>query len=153
MVTKLDGRGGVVSVRWDNGNYGYYRMGAAGKFELKPAQRPGGIEARKQRSEKVDTEEESLTEEEEEEEDEEEGEEELVSSCDQTVAGATVNEVSCETVLQESGPRCEYCGLVVHTNSLSSTICVACTAKLWRGEIGNKKNEFERYEKVAFINI
>ena len=142
----------MVSVRWDNGNYGYYRMGAAGKFELKPVQRPSGIEARKQRSEKVDTEEESMTEEEEEEEGEE-GEEEMVTGCDQIVAGARVSEASCDTVQQESGPGCEYCGLVVHTNSLSSTICVACTAKLWRGEIGNKKNEFERYEKVAFINL
>ena len=36
-VMRGDGKSGVVAVKWDNSNYGFYKMGADGKFELKPA--------------------------------------------------------------------------------------------------------------------
>ena len=36
-VVRRDESNGVAAVKWDNGNYGFYKMGAGGKFELKIA--------------------------------------------------------------------------------------------------------------------
>lgn len=144
-VTRVDGRNGVVSVRWNNGNFGYYRMGAGGKFELKMAPKP--VIEHLPRKAAVTLQEESESEYEESEE--ETGE---VADCDS----------DCERgvkVVVEAPPalavvkECEYCGGAWTENSLSSTICVDCTAKLWRGEIVNKHNEFEKYDKIAFIKL
>ena len=49
------------------------------------------------------------------------------------------------------GKLCEFCSNPWTDNCLSDTLCVECTGKLWRGEIVNKKNEFEKYDKIAFI--
>ena len=36
-VVRGDGNKGVVAVKWENGNYGFYKMGAGGKYEVKIA--------------------------------------------------------------------------------------------------------------------
>ena len=41
-VVRCDGKNGVVAVKWDNGNYGLYKMGAGGKYDLKIAQPVAG---------------------------------------------------------------------------------------------------------------
>ena len=46
----------------------------------------------------------------------------------------------------------DFLSIMIHLN-LSTSICVQCTAKLWKGEIVNRNNEFERYDKLAFINL
>ena len=56
-------------------------------------------------------------------------------------------------VMSADSKVCEYCGGSWTDNALSSTMCVDCTAKLWRGEIVNKNNEFEKYDKIAFIKL
>ena len=144
-VTKVDGKNGVVSVRWDNGNFGYYRMGAGGKFELKIAPKPVIEYLPKKPTVRL---------EEKESEYEDSGEEE--TDEDEVVVGAEREEVRPSSPLSvESADRkaCEYCGGTWTDNSLSLTMCVECTAKLWRGEIVNKNNEFEKYDKIAFIRL
>ena len=133
-VTKVDGKNGVVSVRWNNGNYGYYRMGAGGKFELKLAPKPV-VELLKPMKK------------EEEESEYETDEEELVIEVKPEPVKVEL------PVVKAPAKSCEYCGGTWTENNLSSSICVQCTAKLWRGEIGNRSNEFERYDKLAFIRL
>ena len=149
-VTKVDGKNGVVSVRWNNGNFGYYRMGAGGKFELKMAPRPVIEYLPKRPTVKLE-EVESEYEDTEEDTDDGEEEEEVV-----VVEEAEREEVrpSPPLALVSAGCKvCEYCGGTYTDNSLSSSMCVECTAKLWRGEIVNKNNEFEKYDKIAFIKL
>ena len=133
-VTKVDGKNGVVSVRWENGNYGYYRMGAGGKFELKMAPKPI-VERTPAKVKEIESESEYETEEEEE------------------VIQTEIEPVKVESVVKTPSKCCEYCGGVWTENNLSSSICVDCTAKLWRGEIVNRNNEFEKYDKIAFIRL
>ena len=147
-VTKVDGKNGVVSVRWNNGNFGYYRMGAGGKFELKMAPRPVIEYLPRQPAL-------TLREEEEEEEDSEyeDSEEETEEDGDGDVDIEERERDVASPVRVVVVKVCEYCGGSWTENSLSSTICVECTAKLWRGEIVNRHNEFEKYDKIAFIKL
>ena len=144
-VTKVDGKIGVVSVRWNNGNFGYYRMGAGGKFELKIAPKPVIEYLPPKPTVKLEEEEEESEYEDSEEEAEEE--EEVETEREEVRPSPPVAAVSAACKV------CEYCGGTWTDNSLSSTICVECTAKLWRGEIVNKNNEFEKYDKIAFIKL
>jgi len=136
LVTKVDGKNGVVSVRWDNGNYGYYRMGSGGKFELKLAPKPV-IEYVK--PPQVNTEESD--------ESEYETDEETVEEIVEKKPPDPL------PIKKPCGKTCEYCGGYWTENCLSTTICVQCTAKLWKGEIVNRSNEFEKYDKIAFIKL
>ena len=145
-VTKVDGKNGVVSVRWDNGNFGYYRMGAGGKFELKIAPKPVIEYLPKKPIVRLE-EEESEYEESEEETDDDEVVVEVEAEREEVRPSSPVAVESAACKL------CEYCGGAWTDNSLSSTMCVECTAKLWRGEIVNKNNEFEKYDKIAFIKL
>ena len=90
------------------------------------------------------------------EESEYEDSEEETDDDDEVVEEAEREEVRPSSPLAvKSADRkvCEYCGGTWTDNSLSSTMCVDCTAKLWRGEIVNKNNEFEKYDKIAFIKL
>merc|ERR1712025_134592 len=49
-------------------------------------------------------------------------------------------------------PVCEVCGEEWKYNLLSLSMCVSCTGKLWRGDITISDNEFDRYDKINFIN-
>ena len=171
VVTKVDGKTGVVSVRWDNDNYGYYRMGAGGKFELKKAPPPPykpDIRRRRSRADSDNKEETSGDAERRKSNadvciSEEEWEYETDSECEESVGDddgkkrGDVSETS-KTVSQPQTPPpvfvgklCEICSQPWTENCLSATMCVECTGKMWRGEIVNKKNEFEKYDKIAFI--
>ena len=136
----MDGKNGVVSVRWNNGNYGYYRMGAGGKFELKMAPKP--VVTYMKREIKVE-------EEEEEESEYEDDVEEAPVIVEEKLKPKPVQ----LPVVKPDAKTCEYCGGTWTENNLSTSICVQCTAKLWKGEIVNRNNEFERYDKLAFINL
>merc|ERR1719431_1132707 len=145
VVTKVDGKTGVVSVRWDNDNYGYYRMGAGGKFELKKAPPPPYKPDIRLKSD-VDV---SIS--------EEEWEYETESECEESEGDKDLSESS-KTVPKPQTPPpvfvgklCEICSQPWTENCLSETMCVECTGKMWRGEIVNKNNEFEKYDKIAFI--
>ena len=146
-VTKVDGKNGVVSVRWNNGNFGYYRMGAGGKFELKMAPKPVIEYLPKKPTVKLEEEEEESEDTEEETDEEEEVEEVVEAEREEVRPSLPLAPVSTAFKV------CEYCGGTYTDNSLSSTMCVECTAKLWRGEIVNKNNEFEKYDKIAFIKL
>ena len=143
-VTKVDGKNGVVSVRWDNGNFGYYRMGAGSKFELKMAPRPV-IEYLPRKP--------PVTLQEEEESEYEDSEDDTEEDGDCEVESEEREREECPVSVVREVKVCEYCGGSWTENSLSSTICVECTAKLWRGEIVNRHNEFEKYDKLAFIKL
>ena len=146
VVTKVDGKNGVVSVRWDNDNYGYYRMGAGGKIELKRAPPPpykAPEMIKKSLPESIIITEEECEYETEREHDEAK-EEKIVEIVQKIPKLVTHPQVSV-------GKLCEICCNPWTENCLSDTMCVECTGKLWRGEIVNKKNEFEKYDKIAFI--
>ena len=36
-VVRVDRKSGVVAVKWESGNYGFYKMGVGGKYEVKIA--------------------------------------------------------------------------------------------------------------------
>ena len=142
VVTKVDGKSGVVSVRWDNDNYGYYRMGAGGKYELKRAP-PPPYKAPEIRRKSI-----TIT--------VEECEYETESEPDEVTEEVIVETVENISKLEthppvSAGKFCEICSNPWIENCLSDKMCVECTGKLWRGEIVNKKNEFEKYDKIAFI--
>jgi len=119
-VTKAAGKAGMVSVKWDNGNYGYYRMGAGNKYELRTAIPPPPPTPPPLPS--PESEYESEYDEEEEEEEEE--------SPDPPAPARTPT---------PPPPQCEMCGLVLTENCLSTSVCVVCTSKLWRGETPRRK--------------
>ena len=134
---QVDGKNGVVSVRWNNGNYGYYRMGSKGKFELKIAPKPV-VEYIKPKP--------PVNEEEESEYETDDEEPEVIDPEPQPAPSPVV-------VVKTPVKTCEYCGGTWTENCLSSSMCVDCTAKMWRGEIVNRNNEFEKYDKIAFIRL
>ena len=109
-------------------------MGAGGKFELKMAPKPvvDYIEPVK-----------TLPPVESESEYETESEEEMIEPEPEVKP----------VVLAPPSKLCEYCGGKWTENGLSDSICVGCTGKLWRGEIVNRNNEFEKYDKLAFIKL
>ena len=146
VVTKVDGKNGVVSVRWDNGNYGYYRMGAGGRFELKMA--PPPPYKHKEIRRKSQEEAEIVSEEEWESETESESEQEEEKHVEEPIPNPPKVATPPPVI---AGKVCEFCRNPWTENCLSDTMCVECTGKLWRGEIVNKKNEFEKYDKIAFI--
>ena len=136
ISSQVDGKNGVVSVRWNNGNYGYYRMGSKGKFELKIAPKPV-IEYIKPKPVVKEVESEY--------EDEDDEEPEVVNLESESSPPPVVVKTPVKS--------CEYCGGTWTENCLSSSMCVDCTAKMWRGEIVNRNNEFEKYDKIAFIRL
>ena len=115
-------------------------MGAGGKFELKMAPKP--VVTYMKREIKVE-------EEEEEESEYEDDVEEAPVIVEEKLKPKPVQ----LPVVKPDAKTCEYCGGTWTENNLSTSICVQCTAKLWKGEIVNRNNEFERYDKLAFINL
>ena len=160
LVTKVDGKNGVVSVRWDNDNYGYYRMGAGGKIELKKAPPLPYKPPERRRRSKIDLD--ILIERrksrpaticisEDEWEYETESEPELEEEEKVAEPAKNISKIATSPTPVFAGKLCEICCNPWTENCLSETMCVECTGKLWRGEIVNKRNEFEKYDKIAFI--
>ena len=180
-VTKTDGRG-MAAVKWDNGNYGYYRMGASSRYEIKPVpasrvdgSKLGGQEEEEEVEEETDSETEYGL------------KEANVSAASTdlatpdnsyvtTVPNETFSSPTNEYVQSDSSviplsrattncdqpepsnrapptKLCDICGGVWTPNTLSSSMCVSCTGKLWRGEITVKGGDLAKYDRIAFIQI